>query len=348
MSDRRRRRECTGSIPANCRPTCGAAVDQPGLRVSRSAFLAGSHGRVVSCRRFAGNADVLWKSSPKGAKRDDDRPVLAGAISSSSSSAVAPGLEVVSVGPPESVESWHTDRRSAAAKVEPVDKRPGRLSIRLSLQARDRNKVTSQTDGDRADQDAGIDQARVVFVRSDGSGERVFCDCGRARSGSGAGRRRRAAQEFCRRSSLDFRTCRANCRGGRCEARARPSVIPRRLRHSRYLPIRVTRHERLLRHETILSAQVSPRSVEVIERMTFSVRYGDLKSSGVSGSGGARRSVGAARPPGDRDRGAEPGRRTDRGDFACRLIERSSNRPRCGFAIDFRWPESSIPRRRGR
>ena len=42
--------------------------------------------------------------------------------------------------------------------------------------------------------------------------------------------------------------------------------------------IRITRHERLLRHQTTLTAKVSPRSVEVVERTTFSVRHGDLRS----------------------------------------------------------------------
>ena len=47
---------------------------------------------------------------------------------------------------------------------------------------------------------------------------------------------------------------------------------------SQYLPVRVARQERVLQHETVLSARVSRRLVEVIERTTFSVRYGDLTS----------------------------------------------------------------------
>ena len=44
--------------------------------------------------------------------------------------------------------------------------------------------------------------------------------------------------------------------------------------NSSLLPIRITRQERRLHHETSLIAKVSPRSVDVVERVALSVRHG--------------------------------------------------------------------------
>ena len=55
---------------------------------------------------------------------------------------------------------------------------------------------------------------------------------------------------------------------------------------SRYLPIRIIRHERACcTTRRSLAAKVSPRSVEVLERTTISVRHGELELGPDSGSG---------------------------------------------------------------
>ena len=59
---------------------------------------------------------------------------------------VAAGLEVVSVGPNEAVESIHSGNRAAGADRAGSRKHARRLLIRLSPQARARNKVTLKVD----------------------------------------------------------------------------------------------------------------------------------------------------------------------------------------------------------
>ena len=48
--------------------------------------------------------------------------------------------------------------------------------------------------------------------------------------------------------------------------------------NSRFLPIRIARHARTITQETVLSAQVSRRWVDLLERATFAVRFGALSS----------------------------------------------------------------------
>ena len=47
---------------------------------------------------------------------------------------------------------------------------------------------------------------------------------------------------------------------------------------SKDLPVRITHQERRVRHETSLTATVSPRSVDVIERVAVSVRHGTVNA----------------------------------------------------------------------
>ena len=190
----------------------------------------------------------------------------------------ASGLEVVSVGPRESVESWRMAEEPPGAERGALEKQPGRLRIRLSSQARDRNKVT-------------LKLAAIEPIKAPGSIKLGLFSFDQtipvnASYAIAAGRELELelADDTGRlRSSPEIRSRFQNLSGEwpgvllPSAGRARQLFLADS-GGSLYLPIRITRHERLLRHESVLSARVTARSVEVIERTTFSVRYGDLRS----------------------------------------------------------------------
>ncbi len=191
---------------------------------------------------------------------------------------VAPGLQDISVGPRESVESWHALLESSGAGEAAAKTQGRRLNIRLSPQARDSNKVVLKLTAVEAIEAAGsiklglfsFDRAIPVnafYAVAAGRGLAldVEDDSGRLRS------------------SPELKSRFQNLSG------TWPGVFLPREEQSRqlfladrggssYLPIRVTRPKRVVRHETVLSAKVSSRSVEVIERTTISVRHGDVRS----------------------------------------------------------------------
>jgi hypothetical protein len=190
----------------------------------------------------------------------------------------ASGLEVVSVGPRESVESWRMAEVPVGERRGALEKQPGRLRIRLSAQARDRNKVT-------------LKLAAIEPIKAPGSIKLGLISLDQtipvnAFYAIAAGRDLALELEDDTgrlRSSPEIKSRFQNLSG------EWPGVLLPRAERARqifladsggslYLPIRITRHERLLHRESVLSARVSRRSVEVIERTTFSVRFGDLRS----------------------------------------------------------------------
>ena len=106
--------------------------------------------------------------------------------------------------------------------------------------------------------------------------------------------------------------------------------------NSGLLPIQVTRQDRRLRHETTLIAKVSPRSVDVVERVSLSVRHGTVSSLEV------RVPPEVADPwelverqeVDKEELGPGP---TDPGAFNCRSLGLSSIRPLYGFDTAFLW-----------
>ncbi len=191
----------------------------------------------------------------------------------------APGLEVVSVGPRESVESWHASLASREAGRGPLEKQERRLNIRLSPQARDSKKVSLKLAAIEAIEAVGsiklglfsLDRSIPVnafYALAAGRG--LALEVGDDLSG-----RLRSAPEL---------RSRFQSLSGIWPGVLLPKEDPARQLFvadrggSSYLPIKVTRPKRLLRHETILSAKVLSRSVEVIEQTTISVRHGELKS----------------------------------------------------------------------
>jgi hypothetical protein len=191
---------------------------------------------------------------------------------------VAPGLEVISVGPAESVESTHLADAAAGADRGSLEKHSRRLSIRLTPQARDRNKVTLKLAAIEPIEARGsiklglfsLEETAAVtasYSLSAGRGLALELD-------DDTGRLRSSPETRSRFQSLP------GSWPGMLLPREETSrqLFLADLGSSRSLPIRITRHARLVRHETALAAKVSPRSVEVLERTTISVRHGDLRS----------------------------------------------------------------------
>ncbi len=191
---------------------------------------------------------------------------------------VAPGLEVVSVGPRDMVEKWHMAEADSGAQEQPAEKQPRRLRMRLSPQARDRSKVSLKLAAIEPIKIPGLirlglfafDQTVPVnafFAIAAGRGLDLELqdDTGRLRS---------SPEIKSRFQNLTGEWPVMSLKEGE---RGRPIFVADS-GGSQYLPIRVARHARLLQHETVLSARVSRRTVEVIERTTFSMRHGDLES----------------------------------------------------------------------
>ena len=97
---------------------------------------------------------------------------------------VAPGLDVVSVGPAESVESMHLSEAGSPTDRGAARKQTRILSIRLSRAARDRNKVTLKVDFESGDRGAWILQAGTALIRTGNAAQRVLRPFSRPRPGS--------------------------------------------------------------------------------------------------------------------------------------------------------------------
>ena len=191
---------------------------------------------------------------------------------------VAPGLDVISVGPAESVESTHLADAAPGAGSREFEEAFAPAEHSLDAASARPEQGYSQAGGDRVDQAPGsiklglfsLDQTAAVtasysLAAGRGLALELDDDTGRLRSSPEARSR--------------FQGLPGGWPG---------MLLPREetsrqlfladLGSSRSLPIRITRHARLVRHETALAAKVSPRSVEVLERTTITVRHGDLRS----------------------------------------------------------------------
>ena len=189
---------------------------------------------------------------------------------------VASGLEDVSVGPRESVESMAAFEAPRDAGRGPPQKKERRLNIRLSPQAHDSHKVSLKLAAIEAIEAVGsiklglfaLDRSIPVnafYALAAGRG--LALELGDDVSGR-------------LRSSPELRSRFQNLSGlwpGVFVAKEEPA---RQLflvddGGSSYLPIRITRSRAAGPPRNDLSANVSSRSVEVIERTKVSVRHGD-------------------------------------------------------------------------
>jgi hypothetical protein len=190
---------------------------------------------------------------------------------------LGPGLEVTSVGPPSVVEDWNlTGGTPSARGPAGGGAEPRGLAIRLAPPVRDQSKVTLQLEGLQRLPKSGpvglglftpdaTTSVAASFSVVAGRGLSVELDGDATRSDRPGGAAFRVRDVPAERPSLS--------------SDADPSgqaLAVDAVGSPRTLPIRITRHPRSLREETVVSAEVSRGSVEFLQRTTFTVRHGTL------------------------------------------------------------------------
>ncbi len=192
---------------------------------------------------------------------------------------LGPGLQLVGIGPPEAVEgSTVTTESPPGGRADPDRPATRRLRIRLTQAARDQNKVTLRLEGQQRIPRAGHVELGLFALEEPTSVRAAF---------TLAGDRGLALElddpsgQITRSSEVPVPVRSPLLERLVGPARAEPGPAPLELvssGHPRALPIRITRHARSLARETLLSAQVSRRWVDLVQRTTFSVRHGILDS----------------------------------------------------------------------
>ena len=251
---------------------------------------------------------------------------------------VADGLEVVSAGPSDVIESFHLSHQVSVPVHNNPAQQARRLHLRLTPLARDRNRVTFKLEG-------------LQRIPAEGPMKLGLFTLGKApvtASYALTAERGRLLELGDESGSLR----RSNDRKDR--PADRPPSFPPNLTgsttlllvgdgDSTYLPIRITRQARRLSRDTVLTAQVTARWVDLLERTTFSIRHGELRAVEIRVPSAIadrwelleREEVAAM---------SSAKIRMGRGATACRLIGPFSTRSHCGFGIGCPYLQSPIQR----
>ena len=191
---------------------------------------------------------------------------------------VAAGLKLLSVGPPEVVDSSHLGKEIVSRGPKgPIDD-ARLLRVRLTTLGRDSNKVTLvlaglqrvssheklnlglftplQATSVSASYTLVADRGLALELEDDSGRIRRFTDPSVAANGP--------------KSGWPWTT-------PRDEQMLTPLLLMSDS-HARFLPIRIVRHARTIAQDTVLSAQVSRRWVDLLVRTNFVVRHGVLDS----------------------------------------------------------------------
>jgi hypothetical protein len=191
---------------------------------------------------------------------------------------LGPGLEVVSVGPASVVEAWNLTGRTAVGSTTAGSGEPRGLTIRLAPPVRDQNKVTLNLEGfQRLPREGPVklavfapDDATAVsssFAIAGDTSLSVELDEEAIRSDRATGVAFRVQD-----GAVDRLTTSSGGEPGRLALSVDSLGSPQ------VLPIRLARHARSLRQETVLSADLSRRSIDLVQKTSFTVRHGTLAS----------------------------------------------------------------------
>ena len=189
---------------------------------------------------------------------------------------LGPGLKVVSVGPSAVVEAWHPTAETAAGVRAGGGLGPRGLTVRFSPAVRDQSAVTIRLDGfQRLPREGPVklglfapEEATAVSSSVSVAADRglsVELDQEAARSGRADGFTPAAPDALTGRP--------ASPPGDEPDA---PALAFEATGSPRSLPIRIAHHARSLREGTLLSAEVSRRSIEILQRTTLTVSHGAL------------------------------------------------------------------------
>jgi hypothetical protein len=191
---------------------------------------------------------------------------------------VAAGLELVSVGPSDVVESSHVTAETTGQFVRGSNPHDRRLKIRLTPVASNQKKVTIRLAGvQRIPPDGSIklglftpDQpasARAYYAIAADRGLALELD-----DDSGRLARSSVLEPSLPGQSEDWRW--ASTHGELSSS----TLLLSDEGNSAFLPIRIKRLARSLSHDSALSVAVTARALEVIQRTTLAVRHGALAS----------------------------------------------------------------------
>ena len=191
---------------------------------------------------------------------------------------VAAGLQLISVDPPEVVESAHLSDEILARGSKGQNAHARLLRVRLTALGRDSNRVTLMLTGlQRISTHARVNLGLFTPLNAmsmSGSyalvGERGLA----LELEDDSGRIIRSRDPFVVANGPKAGWPWTSLRGVQGPA---PLLLSDD-GNSRFLPIRITRHARTITQDTVLSAQVSRRWVDLLGRATFTVRHGALSS----------------------------------------------------------------------
>jgi hypothetical protein len=192
--------------------------------------------------------------------------------------AVAPGLEVVSVGPPEFVERWNIASESPGPAHGAQEQAARKLTIQLTALGVDRNQLALKVGGlQRIPREGSVFLGLLTLLHAT-SWSALYAllaerDIALELEDQAAGSVR--TSDLLVPADAPPRDWPGSFPRGR--EGAPPLMLTSNHRLDR-LPILITRHPRSLSHETSLSARVSRRGVELLQRTTLSVRFGALSS----------------------------------------------------------------------
>jgi hypothetical protein len=194
---------------------------------------------------------------------------------------VADGLEVVSAGPAEVIESSHLTNEAAGQGHDDSTPQSHRLRLRLTPLARDRNRVTFKLEGlQRIPAEGSMKLGLFTLGKTPVTASYALA--------AERGRLLELEDESGRlRRSDDLKDPHQIWPVGWPRPLSEKSMGSAALMlvgdgDSAYLPIRITRQARRLSRDTVLTAQVTARSVDLLERTTFTVRQGELRSVEIS------------------------------------------------------------------
>jgi hypothetical protein len=191
---------------------------------------------------------------------------------------VAPGMQLISVGPADSVESTNLTEAPPGVDERQAGRQSRMLSVRLTPRARDRGKVTLKLSAIEPINSPGTTKLGVFKLDRTASAGALFAlSVGRGLSvelDDDTGKWRRAPEVRARFQNPDADLL----EGALARAATSAPLFLVDEGNSGSLPIRITRQVLRLRHETLLTAKVSARSLDVVERVALSVRHGTVSS----------------------------------------------------------------------
>ena len=191
---------------------------------------------------------------------------------------VAPGLQVVSVGPPGIVESSHVSDEAAATPAPRTSATPRRLKVRLSGAGRDPARVSLILVGRQAVPSDGAVNLGVfvpVHTVSVSALYAVLADRGLSVDVDDESGRIKRLASMSLTNGLREGWPWAALRRDEPDSRILDLVDET---GSPFLPVRLARHARTITQETTVAAEVGRRSIDLVERVTLAVRFGLLNS----------------------------------------------------------------------